>query len=46
MTLSRAIIPACSAVLVLVAATLDRLSSRAIPVDVAFTQGKAVLGLN
>jgi hypothetical protein len=25
---------------------LDRLSSRAIPVDVAFTQGKAVLGLN
>ncbi len=26
-------------------ADLDRLSSRAIPVDVAFTQGKAVLGL-
>jgi hypothetical protein len=25
---------------------LDRLSSRAIPVDVVFTQGKAVLGLN
>jgi hypothetical protein len=27
-------------------ADLDRLSSRAIPVDVAFTQGKAVLGLD
>jgi hypothetical protein len=27
-------------------ADLDRLSSRAIPVDVVFTQGKAVLGLN
>jgi hypothetical protein len=26
-------------------ADLDRLSSRAIPVDVAFTQGRAVLGL-
>ena len=27
-------------------ADLDRLSSRAIPVDVAFTQGKSVLGLD
>jgi hypothetical protein len=74
MTPSRAIIPACCAVLALFGATeaaraapaageslapvrpdicapvtlqadLDRLSSRAIPVDVAFTQGKAVLGL-